>query len=364
MPHSNSSSPRPIPANTSIAFEGDGVVRTSSREYHRSPTDYRQPQGTDTGISMVEFNNALPHVSGPTPQSYLVSAPQLQYQQSPPTYAVGQYQQYSGSHTPATYGSPDIESGMAMNEQYYTYPLGQQQLDASQAGYQFGGQSGGYQSTVPTLVGQQQFATERQMQQQSPSPQFQYPQSPPTYPQQPGRAMSYPAIYPTPQPNRHPTYMQQASPYQMYPPSFMSHGEYHLSHIDHSAGISSDPENLLPRGPPRKPKQSGFALWVGNLPRDVSLEELKEFFAMNELESIFLIQKSNCAFVNYKTEEACSTALSMFNDRSTTLADGPNFSVQKCSVSMSSSEIISKSQCRRHRYLVGDSEFFLRIHPA
>lgn len=81
--------------------------------------------------------------------------------------------------------------------------------------------------------------------------------------------------------------------------------------------VSSEPENTLPRGPPRKPKQSGYALWVGNLPRDVPLEELKEFFAIDGLESLFLIRKSNCAFVNYKTEEDCAKALQLFNDRST-----------------------------------------------
>jgi RNA recognition motif-containing protein len=90
---------------------------------------------------------------------------------------------------------------------------------------------------------------------------------------------------------------------------------------DESSTSPTDPENLLPRGPPRKPKQSGFALWVGNLPQDVLLEELKDFFAIEGLESIFLIRKSNCAFVNYDTEEACSLALSMFNDKCTQSID-------------------------------------------
>lgn len=87
---------------------------------------------------------------------------------------------------------------------------------------------------------------------------------------------------------------------------------------DETSGKPTDSEYLLPRGPPRKPKQSGFALWVGNLPRDVLLEELKDFFALEGLESIFLIRKSNWAFVNYETEEACSLALSTFNDKSVT----------------------------------------------
>ena len=82
-------------------------------------------------------------------------------------------------------------------------------------------------------------------------------------------------------------------------------------------GSAGDIEKSLPRGPPRKPKQSGFALWVGNLPRDVRLEDLKDFFALGGLESLFLIRKSNCAFVNYKTEADCAAALATFHDKST-----------------------------------------------
>lgn len=72
---------------------------------------------------------------------------------------------------------------------------------------------------------------------------------------------------------------------------------------------------LISRGPPRKPKQSGFALWVGNLPGNVQIRELKDFFGMDELESILLIAKSNCAFVNYKTEASRDKALSLFNNK-------------------------------------------------
>ena len=73
----------------------------------------------------------------------------------------------------------------------------------------------------------------------------------------------------------------------------------------------------MPRGPPRKPKQSGHALWVGNLPPGTNIVDLKNFFsrdAMNDIESLFLISKSNCAFVNYKTEAACAAAMRRFHD--------------------------------------------------
>jgi YT521-B-like domain/RNA recognition motif. (a.k.a. RRM, RBD, or RNP domain) len=71
------------------------------------------------------------------------------------------------------------------------------------------------------------------------------------------------------------------------------------------------------RGPPRKPKQSGHALWVGNLPPGANVVDLKDHFsreATNDILSVFLISKSNCAFVNYKTEGSCSAAMTRFHD--------------------------------------------------
>ena len=47
------------------------------------------------------------------------------------------------------------------------------------------------------------------------------------------------------------------------------------------------------------------------------MSDLKDHFsreATNDIESVFLISKSNCAFVNYKSEEACATAMSRFHD--------------------------------------------------
>ena len=72
-----------------------------------------------------------------------------------------------------------------------------------------------------------------------------------------------------------------------------------------------------PRGPPRKPKQSGHALWVGNLPAGTAISDLKDHFskdATKDIESVFLISKSNCAFVNYRSEIACAAAMNRFHD--------------------------------------------------
>lgn len=106
-----------------------------------------------------------------------------------------------------------------------------------------------------------------------------------------------------------------------YAADLMAHGSP-LSRTDiHLGGTAPHPINftrpITPRGPPRKPKQSGHALWVGNLPPGTDINELKDYFARDatkDVESVFLISKSNCAFVNYKTEVACLAALSRFHD--------------------------------------------------
>ncbi|PSN60630.1 hypothetical protein BS50DRAFT_506210 [Corynespora cassiicola Philippines] len=79
----------------------------------------------------------------------------------------------------------------------------------------------------------------------------------------------------------------------------------------------SGPVSSIPRGPPRKPKQSGHALWVGNLPPGTTVISLKDHFsrdATKDIESLFLISKSNCAFVNYRTEASCTAAMHRFHD--------------------------------------------------
>ena len=71
-----------------------------------------------------------------------------------------------------------------------------------------------------------------------------------------------------------------------------------------------------PLGRPRKPKQSGRALWVGNLHARISLMTARDYFskgATDDIESLFLISKGSCAFVNYRPEAACEVALRRFH---------------------------------------------------
>jgi len=73
----------------------------------------------------------------------------------------------------------------------------------------------------------------------------------------------------------------------------------------------------LARGPPRKPRQTGYALWVGNLPVSVDVAALKDHFSLccgHELESVRIIPTSNCGFVNYRTEAARNQAMLRFNN--------------------------------------------------
>ncbi|RFU25473.1 hypothetical protein B7463_g10864, partial [Scytalidium lignicola] len=80
--------------------------------------------------------------------------------------------------------------------------------------------------------------------------------------------------------------------------------------------VSSTPASSIVRGPPRKPRQSGHALWIGNLPPQTELMSLVRHVCKEThgLESLFLISKSNCAFANFKDEASCATAQLKIHD--------------------------------------------------
>ncbi|KAF2441321.1 hypothetical protein P171DRAFT_457131 [Karstenula rhodostoma CBS 690.94] len=141
---------------------------------------------------------------------------------------------------------------------------------------------------------------------------------------------------PNPMQPPYPNYSQQ-SPYLYYPAPY---GTQHFvpgfsgqnaqtqalygrrpslasSHVPLPGIVRSGLVSSIPRGPPRKPKQSGHALWVGNLPPGTTVIALKDHFsrdATKDIESLFLISKSNCAFVNYRTETSCTAAMHRFHD--------------------------------------------------
>ncbi|PRT52434.1 hypothetical protein B9G98_00054 [Wickerhamiella sorbophila] len=63
----------------------------------------------------------------------------------------------------------------------------------------------------------------------------------------------------------------------------------------------------------RQPPKSDFALWVGNLPPQPSLNELCKVFASPDILSVYLIQRTGCAFVNFRSKEGLDEAVEEFN---------------------------------------------------
>lgn len=56
---------------------------------------------------------------------------------------------------------------------------------------------------------------------------------------------------------------------------------------------------------------------MGNLSPSTVITDLKDHFsrdATKDIESVFLISKSNCAFVNYRSAETCGAAMTRFHD--------------------------------------------------
>ncbi|KAI8961369.1 hypothetical protein F5Y11DRAFT_357722 [Daldinia sp. FL1419] len=80
--------------------------------------------------------------------------------------------------------------------------------------------------------------------------------------------------------------------------------------------MSPETRSNIVRGPPRKPRQSGHAIWIGNLPPQTDLMSLVHHVCKEAtgLESLFLISKSNCAFANFKDEQSCIAAQQKLHD--------------------------------------------------
>ncbi|CAL3962150.1 unnamed protein product [Diplocarpon coronariae] len=82
------------------------------------------------------------------------------------------------------------------------------------------------------------------------------------------------------------------------------------------SSTSSIISSSVVRGPPRKPRQSGHAVWIGNLPLQTDLMTLVCHVCKEApgLQSLFLISKSNCAFANFQDETTCSAAQVKIHD--------------------------------------------------
>ena len=61
------------------------------------------------------------------------------------------------------------------------------------------------------------------------------------------------------------------------------------------------------------PRGTRHAVWVGNLPENVTQEDMKTLFQNEEYESIFITRKHKCAFVNFVSRQACESAIERVN---------------------------------------------------
>ncbi|KAF6814558.1 YT521-B-like splicing factor [Colletotrichum sojae] len=122
------------------------------------------------------------------------------------------------------------------------------------------------------------------------------------------------------QPNQMAQYMAPASathdPRVVPPPPTNGLGHLSLNHQPRQNNSDAEGRSGTVRGPPRKPRQSGHAIWVGNLPPQTDLMNLVQHVCKEAtgLESLFLISKSNCAFANFKDEQTCVAAQQKLHD--------------------------------------------------
>ncbi|KAF9427029.1 hypothetical protein BGZ94_005634 [Podila epigama] len=151
------------------------------------------------------------------------------------------------------------------------------------------------------------------------------PHRQPPYPQNPA-AIRPPQLINTlhHQPILSPFHPSVAPPPPLQP--FMTHGygyEYHPpGYYPPGGGWNQRPPISLQK----KPKDLDKAMWVGNVLNDTTVEELQAIFEAPPTEeegdvihdvpeSIFILNKSNCAFVNYASHEAVDRAVLRFHDK-------------------------------------------------
>ncbi|KAI1083070.1 hypothetical protein F5B20DRAFT_444865 [Whalleya microplaca] len=139
--------------------------------------------------------------------------------------------------------------------------------------------------------------------------------------QHPIPAYYYPSSNQFPTPNV--AIQGQVAPGQYYVPDGVQsdpRGSSPSQGNEQAGYVQSDPSpdnrSNVVRGPPRKPRQSGHAIWIGNLPPQSDLMSLVHHVCKEAagLESLFLISKSNCAFANFRDEQSCVAAQQKLHD--------------------------------------------------
>ncbi|GAB7366901.1 hypothetical protein MBLNU230_g1262t1 [Neophaeotheca triangularis] len=264
--------------------------------FQQAPSTPYQPydQGQDTKVHANAFHNQLHHTA--------------QAQRRTPNYGqynVNAFEMGAMGHALPPHAYSRMQQQQQQQQQRaMQYPVYDQQGPHSSAMYQVHAGSPYINQGPPPLP-------PMQYQNLAYDPQYDNPavnQRQPAPPLQPQWQYGQPRQY------AYPMNPAQISPMNVNFPPQANMGTYPAP-----LGINTDsgPVPSYPRGPPRKPKQSGFALWVGNIPPSATVTELKEHFsrdATRDIQSVFLIAKSNCAFVNYRSEAACAAAMNRFHD--------------------------------------------------
>jgi hypothetical protein len=306
----------------------DQVNEAENVSSSASPEDQRRQ------VHSAPFRSQYPtvHPSG-SPQQYMLHGGSSPFNVASMASSLPDY---GASHSPG-YAQPHAVNRSPQGASYpippgMSYPPGTYPM---QPGYGVYGQTGQFGSFSPNIPGQPMPNQPVQMGYpypgQIPAPNSQYPQSPAQYYYPPGTygGAPPPATY-QPGPSTYPVALRSGAPVivsdSMGDRSSASFGAFEQGTIQETPSWTnsvgrrtseSSAKAAIPRGPPRKPKQSGHALWVGNLPPGATITDLKDHFSRDftgDIESLFLISKSNCAFVNYRTEEACTRAMQRFHD--------------------------------------------------
>ncbi|KAF8803439.1 hypothetical protein BYT27DRAFT_6738786 [Phlegmacium glaucopus] len=158
----------------------------------------------------------------------------------------------------------------------------------------------------------------------------------------PSYTTHYPATYPRIQPELNDGYSansfssaNSSTPY-LNPPirTFSHHSEAQSPEMFHSSAASVSSGEHLPNDRPivrqpyhpnPPPHRSEWVMWAGNIPSDATHDEIYRFFnqapedrasgptASMGVVSVFLISRSNCAFINFESENCLLGAISRFN---------------------------------------------------
>ncbi|KAH8844921.1 hypothetical protein MCOR27_007972 [Pyricularia oryzae] len=291
---------------------GSGKEFTQVQQQHNNYSNHQQQHAFASQYDMTQQQQPFGRgLSGPYNMGLMMHA--LPH----PSYRPGQQQQHQ-------YGSPPNTNG---NAQPMPQAHGNNTMNSMPGPPQYYMQQ--QHGLPPQYYAQQMQGSQQQQQHQrgsmSPRANMALYQQPHTQ----GQQYYYPQGAQFPNHGPMPQNSMLAGPYPLA--SHMQHVDHRLAQrqvgdqrdVDNTEqsqprvdGARFESQSNVVRGPPRKPRQSGHAIWIGNLPPQTDLMSLVYHVCKEApgLESLFLISKSNCAFANFKDEEACISAQQKIHD--------------------------------------------------